>query len=135
MPALEQLNVRVTANVKKRFRERARREGLSQAALLEALLNQRGVLEVNGHLPTPDPYEQSGPQPQATVRDATVRAVDEDKINFPTWLQGRAQVPRALAASAVRAGRVHVAGVPYTAEEIPLKLLKTTVVVYEGREL
>lgn len=129
MPALEQLNIRVTAKVKERFRERARREGLSQAELLEALLKQRG------ELPAPDPYEQAGPQPTGIVRDETVRQVDEEKINFPTWLQGRAQVPRALAASAVRAGRVLVAGVPYTAEEISAKLLKTTVVSYEGREL
>lgn len=129
MPAIEQLNIRVTTEVKERFRKRARREGLSQAQLLEALLKQRG------ELPAPDPYEQSGPQPQAIVRDQAVREVDEEKIDFATWLQGRAGVPRALAARAIAAGRVHVAGVPYTAGAISAKLLKTTVVAYEGTEL
>lgn len=129
MPATEQLNIRVPEGVKDKFRERARREGISQAELLEALLKQRG------ELPAPDPYDQAGPQPQAIKRDAPIREVDEEKIDFATWLQGRASVPRALAVRAVRAGRVLVAGVPYTAEQIPAKLLKTTVVVYEGREL
>ena len=129
MPAVEQLNIRCTPAVKAKFRERARREGLSQAELLDALLKQRG------ELPPPDPYDQAGPQPQAIVRDETVRAVDEEKIHFPTWLQTRTGVPKALTARAVAAGRVTVAGVPYTAEQVPTKLLKTTVVVYEGQEL
>jgi hypothetical protein len=129
MPAAEQLNIRVTPAVKARFRERARREGMSQAQLLEALLKQRGKL------PAPDPYDVNGIQPTAIVRDEAIQAAAEEKLNFAVWLQGRTGIPKTLTERAIAAGRVTVAGVPFTATEIPRKLLATTVVVYEGQEL
>jgi hypothetical protein len=125
MPALEQLNIRVTPAVKSKFRERALREGLSQAQLLESLLKQRGSLERWQPAPQPTAPQPTAPAPQET----------EERVHFPTWLQGRVHVPRALAARAVAAGRVLVAGVPYTAEEIPAKLLKTAAVTYEGTDV
>ena len=129
MPATEQLNIRVTPKVKQRFRDRARREGMSQAQLLEALLKQRGTLPP----PEPDSAQAHTGDSAAVPAERTngAAAPSGDVVNFPTWLQGRTGVPRALCAAAVRAGRVTVAGVPYTATNIPPDLLEQPI-AYEG---
>jgi hypothetical protein len=129
VPATEQLNIRVTPAVKERFRERAAREGMSQAQLLEALLKQRGTLErteLEATLP-PKPPEPERPSP----KDGPPV---EPALNFTTWLQGKTGIPRALVAQAVRRGRVLVAGVPYTSELISPETLAHGV-VYEGEAL
>lgn len=130
MPATEQLNIRVTPEVKERFRTRALREGMSQAKLLEALLKQRGTL------PAPEPAAEPDKQPSRTALsrngDADGSGSAPETVDFATWLSGRIRTPKALCARAVRGGRVTVAGVPYTAERIPKNLLAQPV-VYEGK--
>lgn len=118
MPATEQLNIRVTAELKARFRARAKREGMSQAELLEALLTQRGALPAPA-LPAPV-REDPKPQPDD----------ERPAIDFAVWLSNKTGVPRALTARAIAAGRVLVAGVPYTAAQIGPHLLAHGV-VYE----
>ena len=125
MPATEQLNIRVTPAVKKRFQERAKREGISQAELLGALLKMRGKLEF--------PPKEKEVAPVGTVgapagADPPTAA---DCVDFAVWLSGRTGTPRALTARAIAAGRVAVAGVPFTAQKIPRELLGSGV-VYDG---
>lgn len=129
MPTTEQLNVRVTPALKERFRQRALREGMTQAQLLEALLKQRGTLEkteLDETLP-PKPVEPARPSPKDQPPAV-------EGINFAVWLQGRTGVPRALIERAIRRGRVHVAGVPYTAMLISQETLAHGV-EYEGEAL
>lgn len=124
MPATEQLNIRVPTTVKDRFRTRARREGLSQAALLEALLNQRGRLtpeDVRETMPREAPVAIGDCPPAAgTSADASL-----DTVSLSTWLSGRLGMPKVLMARAIAAGRVTVAGVPWTADLIEKRLLET----------
>jgi antitoxin component of RelBE/YafQ-DinJ toxin-antitoxin module len=120
MPADEQLNIRVPAEVKQRFRARARREGMSQSQLLEALLRARIVL------PAPPPRTERPERAEAS-ESVPEPAVE---VDFALWLQGRTGVPKVLTGRAIEAGRVTVDGVPYTARTIPQEHLRH--VAYEG---
>jgi hypothetical protein len=123
VPADEQLNIRVAPGTKKKFRARALREGLTQAQLLEALLKQRGKL------PLPDPVlEPSAPNPPKPPPTAS------DHVDFAVWLSGRTGTPKALTRRAINAGRVLVAGVPYTSERITRETLALPI-VYDGQPI
>lgn len=133
MPATEQLNIRVTTALKDKFRARAKREGMSQADLLDALLKQRGTL------PAPEPDSPAPATEQGTVTTVAPANAGEGLgsgpvTDFPTWLAGRTGIPRALTARAVRSGRVTVNGVPWTANLIPRDLLEQPI-AYEGESL
>lgn len=128
MPATEQLNIRVPTALKDRFRARARREGLSQAGLLEALLNQRGRL-------APEDVRETVPAEASTTcaMPAAVPpavGVSADTVSLSTWLSGALGMPKVLMVRAIAAGRVTVSGVPWTADEIEKTLLGA--VSYDG---
>jgi hypothetical protein len=129
MPATEQLNIRVTAEVKERFRARAKREGLSQAELLEALLGSKITAPTRSDNARTHTHTEA-----AAAQKAAAPSPGPQVIDFATWLQGRTRIPRALTVRAVRAGRVTVAGVPYTAELIDRELLEQAI-VYEGKDV
>lgn len=135
MPATEQLNIRVTAAVKAKFRTRAQREGMSQAQLLEALLGLRGTLAAPG--PATDQTPASGDRdgsPSAERRPAPGPApTAADSLDFSVWLAGRLGVPRALARRAIHAGRVTIAGVAWTSDQVPRATLELGGVVYDGQ--
>jgi hypothetical protein len=120
VPADEQLNIRVAPGTKKKFRARALREGLTQAQLLEALLKQRGKLPLPDPVPEPEPAK---PAPPVTAAE---------HVDFAVWLSGRTGTPKALTRRAINAGRVLVAGVPYTSERITRETLNHGV-VYDGQ--
>lgn len=117
MPADEQLNIRVPAEVKQRFRARARREGMSQSQLLEALLRARVVL------PAPAPRER-----EPTTVAAPEPAVE---VDLALWLSGRTGVPAVLTARALAGGRVTVGGKTYRNQTIAREELRLGV-TYEG---
>lgn len=129
MPATEQLNIRVTSALKRKFRERATREGLSQAGLLDALLRQRGTL------PPPDPEAAAGGRgsSEAAAPGPVPSAVPDaaPNIDFVVWLAGRLGMPRALVAEKVKRGQVTVAGVPWTMPTISRELLQKPI-AYDG---
>jgi hypothetical protein len=118
----EQLNIRVAPGTKKKFRARALREGLTQAQLLEALLKQRGSL------PLPDPVPEPAEPHPAAPKPPTA----SEHVDFAVWLSGRTGTPKALTRRAINAGRVLVAGVPYTSERITRETL-TLQIVYDGQ--
>lgn len=127
MPVTEQLNIRVTPALKEKFRQRALREGMSQAELLSALLKQRGTLEkaeLEETLPERPPEPE---RPSPKDQPPQVQGLD-----FAAWLAQRTGVPRALVEAAIRRGRVLVAGVPYTAMLISEDTLAHGV-IYEGQ--
>lgn len=124
MPADEQLNIRVAPGTKKKFRARALREGLTQAQLLEALLKQRGKL------PLPDPV----PEPESAAAKPWPPHPAAEHVDFAVWLSGRTGTPKALTRRAIDAGRVLVAGVPYTSERITRETLALPI-VYDGQPI
>lgn len=134
MAATEQLNIRVTEGTREKFRKRAAREGMSQGQLLEALLKQRGKL------PAPDPEQtpangaigtDSSPAERPPAPGPAPTAAEG--LDFSVWLAGRTGVPRALVRRAINAGRVTVAGVPWTSERIAPETLKLGQIVYDGQ--
>jgi hypothetical protein len=134
VPAVEQLNIRVTPETKQKFRTRAQREGMTQQQLLEALLKMRGTL------PAPDPVgkpsPQNGPPDPAppAPKAAPAPKPDRDEIDFAVWMRGRTGIPLALLKRAIRSGRVTVAGVPWTGETISPQALAHGV-AYDGRSV
>lgn len=130
MPATEQLNIRVTAAVKARFRKRAEREGMTQAELLEALLKQRGTL------PAPDPPEEpsgdrDGSSQESAAGPAPFPAPEEARANLTLVLATKLGMPQALVRRAINRGAVKIAGVPWTSEQIPRSMLEQPL-TYDG---
>jgi hypothetical protein len=121
VPADEQLNIRVAPGTKKKFRARALREGLTQQQLLVALLKQRGKL------PLPDPE----PEPVPAAAKPAPPPTAADHRDFAVWLAGRTGTPQALCRSAIKAGRVRIAGIPYMQDRITQETLARGV-TYDG---
>lgn len=133
MAALEQLNIRVTPELKQKFRDRALREGMTQQQLLDSLLAQRGTLPAPG--PAQAPASGDRDESPAAERPPGPDQPPEDSIEFIPWLSGRqGGLPQALVRRALNSGRVLVDGVPWTSERIPKHLLERPI-IYKGRIL